>query len=590
MTRISTLDDSAEYYHNRGVQLNNDSKFVEAISSFHLALERDRQRGAKRKSQTAATYSEIAFSFFSLQLYEEAIKYYIKLLSLEDKSQEAHIGLIRCNLQLERYGSATFFLSRAVETDVFCSETDLSEFDEIFSLQYKENDTSVKIKNKNDYSRQLVAAKNMVVSGNYETARSVLVEIPETAIQNTEKWELLGSIAVFEKKYADALDIAKFVLDEIDCESLTTQIVKILALNGLGDRKGAFASADEMVNSRVFSDYDECEKIANAMAKIGYDELCEKFYENCCRIKPNRIVMSTYLAIVKHNLGKYDEVKEIMRPLRVLYPKDPMVKYFLRVLTDQSVGKLPVEFFLPIEEEKRRYDLVDQKFTQLSTIEKAEEYIRQDAQFKEYLEWILCYGEESVAIKVGKFLVQSEDWREFFEERFLDPSLATPVKMEYLYNYLRVSKSRKVCCYMGYNYISEAIKPPRCDDNLDLQDAYFRAYTVSLVISSAFKQSLNKAYKEVVKALNEADYTDKIEIAEMGAVLAYLAQTNEFFTSLITTCETFGADYQKAREYLAIIGREISQEEDEEGMAQALAELARKVGAVIEYDKNDDGE
>ncbi len=592
MAKISILDDSAEYYHNSGVTFNNEGKFVEAISSFHLALERDKKRGIKRKSYTAATYSEIAFSFFSLGIYEEALRYYIKLLSLEDRSEEAHIGLIRCNLKLNRFGSATFFLSRAFDMEIFSSESDLSEFDEIFANQSsQEPKPPITLKDKKDYSKQLSLARNMTVSGNYSTARTLLEVIPEDAYENTEKWELMGSIAIFEKNYEDALALSKYTLEEVDGDSLTARIIKVLALDGLNDKKGAFSAADEIPKSGVYSKYDDCEKIANAMSKIGYDALAEKYYENCCQLKPYRIITSVYLAIVKHNLGKKGEVKEIMRTLRTLYPQDTVVKYYSRVLSDDSVGTLPVDYFLPLEEEKRRYKIIDERFTELSTVENAEEYIRQNPEFKEYVEWLLCYGDEDIAVKVGKFLVQSEEWREFFEDRFLDPSLSTTVKMEYLYDYLRVSKNRKVACYLGYNYICETISPPRCEDNLSMQDAYYKAYTVSLAISVDFKSRLNKVYKEVVKRLNSAEFSDKILVIEMSAILAFLAKTNDFFASLNATCETFGANYQTVCSYMTLLGYDIPSIEDERNIARAFEEFVRKTeNIIVEFKEDDNGD
>lgn len=537
MAKIIKINNDADYYYERGITKSDSSEFIEAIDSFYLALDRE--------GENIWIYSEIAGNFLELDLNDEALKIYIKIITLDKKADIGYLGVMQCLIKENLIPQTVYYLNMGIKNKALTSEFDLDE--EFFTDKAPE----FKLVDKNDNSDMVAFARKLMLTGDDDYAKQMLESIPDTSKQYHEALNYLSLIALGKNELDLSLEYADKVLVKDD-ENISALTSKIIAYDLLSD----FEKRDELVaflDDLDFISSKDVKKIAACMQQIGNDEMCIKYFSRAVDFEPYEKDLLLPLAMAYNNVKNHKKARSIMLSLRKLYRDDMTILYYARLFNKNFERHLDISTEIPQKIRRARFTSIKSKLNTMSAPEFINE-LDDNARLYESVLWLFQINETNLSGRVARVLCTDPEWIEFIKDKLIDPDVHYKLKKECLWGYLRYATDKKFYLLIAdiLQYFSPKI--PKCTDNPVLIDAYWQLYTTMAFIDSSFDRKINAAFRDVAKAFNNADFARfDLNVNTLSAVIAHHSKAHKIFASVLDCCEIFATEDVELYAYMDVL-------------------------------------
>lgn len=563
MGKILTTDYSATAFYERALDKIEKEEYLEAIGDLWSAIARDKNE--------PDYYIELADCYSALGVTERALKYYFKVIDLDKKYEDAYVGLMQTYAQLDRPEMALYYLSMGLDVGVLGEEyepdedylrEELSETAKSFSSPQKPRLSMLK---KHDCSQTIVTAKKMIMGGQTDMAKEMLLSVPKQSDQYLDSQKTLASLA-----YADGdMESAVYSCDKILSENpsdVYALSIGIASNHNLGnlERKEELC---KRVESLEVTDRNDLYRIALSFSEAKEYQRASRYYEKLTQTDPYDREIALCSALAHYNCNERAYAQKKIKQLRIIYPEDAVIAYYSRHIIANKVDDIPVISTLPDGERLRRLHRIEETFSQLRDVEAVTKRLAEDEELYEMIIWLFSSSDSGLSAHVADFLCQNSYWQEVIRDLLLEPLLPASTKKDYLVTYLKNSECKRFTLLVGDILQSFIVRKPKCNDGILMSECYYETYGVLAFISADFSKQLNREYKRVVDILNSPSFESfVIDKKVMSAVLCYMIQAHPMMKIKQNCCEVFECRIEDFNEYLYRLGVEKRPtEQNEEG-------------------------
>ena len=537
MAKIHKLDNTADYYYDKGVNFSNNGEYTRAIDCFYRALRID------SSEEKYDIFIEIAACYAMLGEHNSALRFYYKALAFNAKNEDAFVGIISSLIALNKNPEAIYYIDYSNAKNIIGDDYDVS---------VSHSTDKFKVVGKYDREASIYIARRLMKNGEYEYAKSILEEVPPQSKDYVEALNLIAMIYLGQEKFLQAGLVCDGVLERSpqNVYALTSKIVAMHYLNDFAKRD---EYAERLDRVEVKGEQD-IRKVAVCMQQIKNHALTLKYYKKLLDFSPNDKATNLILAILYHNEGKHSAAHSIMVKLTKLYPDCQIINFYAREFSGENDTVYEVSIDIPTAVQEKRFNFLNEKLTSLKTVERVINYCKKNEDFYDLLRWILWSPQVKIAGHIANFLAQNKYFHPLLREMLVDPDVNYLPKRECLATFLEYAPKKNFALFL--QDVVQFFKPrqPKFKVDSRINTAYWQVYSLCVFLSAEdFEKKINEKYRRFAIVANKIlmEGVD-VDSQTLAVLFANKTQIHPLFADVKYLCKLIDADHNKYSKILDI--------------------------------------
>lgn len=537
MTKIHKLENSAQYYYDKAVESTNKGDYVQSLDYLYRAYSLD---DSDKKYEL---FIEMGACYALLGEHNSALKSYYKALAFDSKNEQTFVGIISSLIAKNQNPEAVYYINYSNAKNIIGEDYD---------VKVSNNTDNFKVVGKYDREAVIYVARKLIKNGELEYAKSILEKIPEQSKDYIEALNLIAMINLSQEKYIQSALVCDSVLakEENNVYALTSKIVAFHYLKNYVERDKLVEKLD---NVCVKTEKD-IKKVAICMQQIKNNELTLKYYQKLFEINPYDKNTNLILALLYHNNGKNSLAHSILVKLAKLYPDCEIIKFYAVELMLNKNKEYEVIVDIPSDIQEQRFNYINEKLTQLKTVERLINYCKKHEEFLGLLRWILWSPQVKIAGHIAKFLAQNKYFHPLLRQLLVDPDVNYLPKRECLATLLKYAQKKNFALFVQtvVQFFTPRQPKFKVDERIDY--AYWEVYSLCVfLLEDNFDKSLNSTYKKFAKKcefmINSGAEVDEISLS---VLFANKLQIHPLFADTKYLCKLLDCDLNRFNKVLDI--------------------------------------
>lgn len=545
LNKVLPLEENLNKYLKRADERAEKGDYISALAFCFSALS---------IKKTPQVHKMLAQIYSDMGLYELANQYWFYYL---DKTPEKNCGLAYEELGINHFymGNtllANYYFNKKVEVDGFIEEEGVDK--EILDYFEKESQGGKRFRiiyplSRADFSDKIAESKRKLAIGDFVGAIKNLKDIPV-------------GVKDFDKA-ADQLSLAYFLSGDIE----KAIEVNKRRLNHGGDKLSIYCNLSSMYHAQKMGDKSEyyyslalSEPIESSddeyrLATVSLEQKQEEkglaLLEKVLKERSFDVDTEYLLALVKINLGRFDEAEKIFRNLIRINPYDFLWNYYHKLALSLLKGDESAKALLPVS-----YEMDIPRQVRTEWVEKVKKFAlnnlagkKKPKGIQEVIDWgVRNYSGNDVFAKaciLSFGASNSKNDNEYLKSKLIEDEISTDIKILILYLLVMKGITEKISLVISGVFVKA--KPNKLklkEDMLSMQvkSAYALCFSKAVIMGLDELPKIAKSAEKVYKTLSNAQVeADEGEIA----TLIIEGCNYPYFKNLRELCSLFGASEVK---------------------------------------------